>query len=130
MRNDRSYLFLPVLLTVLLACAGCVPLLIGAAAGAGGMTYVKGVLKQNVDHDLETVHKATLKALKNLKMFISSDELNKRDAVVKAEFDDGKEAKIFLDAITEHATKISVRVGFFGDQGASQVIMSAILKEL
>lgn len=119
-----------VLLLLIFSNTACVPLLVGAAAGAGGISYVKGALSKNLEADVEEAHKATLKALKGLKMFIKSEELNRHSAVVKAEFDDGEEAKVFIDAVTEHVSKVTIRVGFMGDRDASQVILNAIQKQL
>ena len=105
---------------------GCIPLLVGAAVGAGGISYAKGALAKNVEHDLQDVHAATLKALKKLDLFVTADEVNKHDSKVHAEFQDGEKINIFLDAITEHNTKITIRIGVFGHQEKSQLILNAI----
>jgi len=115
---------------LLATTTGCIPLLIGAAAGIGGMTYVKGTLVHNVDHTVKKVNKASMLALKELNLFILSDELNNRSSVIKAEYEDGKSISVFADAITERSSKITIRVGTFGDQVKSQAILNAILKKL
>ncbi len=114
----------------LITMVGCVPLLIGAVVGVGGMTFVKGKLIHNVDHTVAQTNKASVKALKSLDLFIISDELNKRSSVIKAEYEDGDKISIFIDALTERSTKITIRVGTFGDIEASQAILNAILKKL
>jgi len=114
----------------LMTMAGCVPLLIGAAAGVGGMTFVKGKLVHNVDHTVSQANKASLKALKDLDLFVTSDELNKRSSVIKAEYESGKKISIFIDALTERSSKITIRIGTFGDHEKSQAILNAILKRL
>ena len=130
MRALRNFAFTTILIAALSCLAGCVPLLVGAAAGAGGITYARGALSLNVDATVEESHKAAVKALKNLKLFISSDELNKRDSVIKAEFANGRQAKISINAFTEISSKITVRVGFLGDRELSQLIMDAIERQL
>ena len=115
---------------IVITTAGCVPLLVGAAAGVGGVTYVKGAVVQNVTHTVDKVNKASVKALKDLKLFIISDELNKHSSVVKAEDEKGKKISVFIDALTEYSSKITIRVGTFGDQVKSQEILNAILKKL
>ena len=114
----------------LMAMVGCIPLLIGAVAGVGGMTFVKGKLIHNVDHTVSQVNKASLKALKDLHLFVTSDELNKRSSVIKAEYESGKNISVFIDALTERSSRITIRIGTFGDPEKSQAILNAILKKL
>lgn len=118
------------ILVLSLATAGCVPLMIGAAAGAGGITYAKGALVRNVNKPVSKVHKASLSALKSLELFITDDELNRHSAYVKAEYATGKKVKISIEALTERATKITIRVGIIGNQAKSQAIFNAIHKKL
>ena len=42
-------------------CSGCFWMAVGAAGGVAGAVYVKGKLKDEVNHDVTTVHKATRK---------------------------------------------------------------------
>ena len=114
----------------LITMVGCIPLLIGAVAGAGGMTYMKGALIHNVDNTVDEANEASLEALKDLQFFVVSDELNKRSSVIKAEYESGKKVSVFIDALTERSSKITIRVGTFGDQEESQAILNAILKKL
>jgi len=130
MKLFRKYSLNLFYVLLLLSMVGCIPLLIGAAAGVGGVTYLKGSLVYNVDHNVKKVNKASLKVLKDLKLFIFSDELNKHSSTIKAEYADGKKISVFIDAITERSSQIIIRVGTFGDQGKSQAILNAILKKL
>jgi len=110
--------------------AGCVPLIIGAAAGAGGVSYMRGALEQNVDHPIKKVHQAALKGLKDFKIFVKSDELNVHSAVMKGEYPDGKKVQVNIEALTEQASKIIIRVGIMGDEEKSHMILNAIRKKL
>jgi len=121
---------LGIALILSLTTAGCVPLLIGAAAGAGGITYVKGALVKNVDHPVKKAHKASLSALKSLKLFVRSDEFSRHSSVIKGEYTDGKSFQINIEALTERSSKITIRVGMLGDQEKSQIILNAIQKKL
>ena len=109
---------------------GCIPLLIGAAMGAGSMTYINGSLARNVDESVEKIHKATLEALKDLNLFIMSDELNRHSASIRAEYEDTKKIHISIEALTEYVSEVRIRVGTFGDQDESNAILDAILKKL
>ena len=114
----------------ILSSAGCVPLLVGAAAGVGGVTYVKGALEKNFDHSVKEVHRATLKGLKDLKMFVREEKNDVHSTFIKAEFDDGKRVKIHINALTERSSKITIRIGVFGDETKSQILLNAIQKRL
>lgn len=114
----------------LTSATGCVPLLIGAAAGAGGIAYVKGALVENIDETVEDIHQASLAALKDLGLFVTSDELNRHSVLINAEYEDGKKVVIKVDAITEYVSKITIRVGVVGDQEDSRLILNAIEKRL
>lgn len=109
---------------------GCVPLIVGAAAGASGVTYVRGKLERNVDHDVKHVHGATLKALKDIEVYVKTDVMGLHDAKITAEFADGKKVTINILALTERASKIRIRVGMIGDEMKSNVILNAIQKRL
>jgi hypothetical protein len=114
----------------LITMSGCIPLLIGAAAGAGGITYAKGALVQNVDHTVSEVHKAGVAALKKLDLFVTEDKLDKHTAVIRAEYNDGQKIQVFIDALTERSSKITIRIGTFGDRAQSEIILDAIQKKL
>lgn len=118
------------LVFIVTATSGCFALLLGAAAGAGGVVYVKGGLVQNVDETVEDIHKASLAAVKDLGLFLTADELNRHSAQIKAEYGDGKKVNIKIDAITEFVSKITVRVGLIGNQEDSRLILNAIEKKL
>ena len=129
MKRLQTYSLI-LLLMISLFASGCVPLLVGTAVGAGGVTYVRGSMKQNVSHPVKDVHKATLSALKKLDIYVISDELNRHNAVINSEFQDGEKVKINIDALTEYVSKISIRIGIFGHQEKSQLILNAIQTQL
>ena len=114
------------LVLVVTFAAGCVPLLIGAAVGAGSMVYMNGSLVQNMDQTVEELHQAILDGLRSLDIFVLSDELNRHSAIVKAEYEDGRKVDIKVDAITEYVSKVTIRVGLLGDQEDSRLILEAI----
>lgn len=118
------------LLFLVVTLSGCVPLIIGAAAGAGGVSYIKGSLERNFDKSVEDVHEACLAGLKDLELFITSDELNLHSATIKFEFESGKKGSIGMQAITELSSKLKIRIGIMGDQTKSQMIMNAIQRNL
>ena len=125
----QSMLMLCLSFTVVTS-SGCFALLLGGAAGAAGVVYIQGILEKNFDRGLKDTHTATLKALKAEDIFVKTDELNVANSEIKGEFDDGEKIQINIDALTEKSSKVKIRVGVFGDELKSNMIMSAIEKRL
>ncbi|MBI5416272.1 MAG: DUF3568 family protein [Candidatus Omnitrophica bacterium] len=124
-------IILAVLLSVtLVTTQGCVPLLVGAAAGAGGVAWVKGGLEQNFDKTVADLHKASQHGLKDVKCVIRSDEIRRHVARIKFEFDDGEKGSIDIRAFTERSARLKIRVGILGDEMKSHIVLNAILKHL
>ena len=124
------YLLFLILSFTLLTTQGCFALFVGAAGSAGGYAFYKGKLAQNVDYSVKKVHTACVAALRDLGMFVKDDDLNQDSADFKAEFDDGKDVIIRINKLTEKASQIVIRIGLFGDEARSRLILDAILKEL
>ena len=78
----KSLSFNIIILVSCLTLSGCVPLVIGAAAGAGGMAFMKGKLEKNFDLKVDQLHQTTLETLKELNLFVKTDELNVHSARV------------------------------------------------
>ena len=130
MSDLRRVSALVVLLFATLTAQGCVPLVLGAAAGAGGMSYIKGSVEKNIEHSIEDIHEATLKALKKLDIFVLDDDITRHEATFKAEYPNGKKVEVVVEALTERSSKIKVRVGILGDQDKGVTILNAILRHL
>ena len=114
-RHLKSTAYLTVLLFALITTAGCVPLLIGAAAGAGGVAYIKGSLEQNFDKPVKELHAASLNGLRDIKCAVRSDEIRRHVAKIKFEFDDGEKGSIVIKALTERSAQLKIRIGVLGD---------------
>lgn len=121
----RANLGLLISLTLLTA-SGCVPLVIGAAAGAGGLTYLKGSYEKNFDKPVEKVFSAALKALNKQKMTIAKNSFTKHEAVIEFSTTEGKSGKIVIKALTEKTASISVRIGTFGDETLSRMLLTSV----
>lgn len=118
------------LLGAVLTTGGCVPLLIGAAAGAGGVAWIKGGLEQNFDKTVDQLHRASVAGLKDIKCVVRSDQVRKHLAKIEFEFDDGQKGTIHIKALTERSAELKIRVGVLGDETKSHIILNAILKHL
>jgi hypothetical protein len=109
--------------------SGCIFLVAGAAAG--GVAYVKGDLNATVSYPVGKVEKATVKALKSDLKFISISESEDATSAVYS-FRNAKDEKITvkLDMVDDNSTKICIRIGTFGDESLSNLILSKIQKRL
>jgi Protein of unknown function (DUF3568) len=113
-----------------LSSSGCFAVLVGAAAGAGGVAYVKGELTKNVDEPLDRCYKAALAAMKDLKMDVIEEKTGDHLRIVVGRFSDGKKGKVTLEKLTEKSTQVRIRSGVFGDQTKSTMILNALEKRL
>ena len=116
------------LVSSVLTTAGCVPLLVGAAAGAGGYAFVRGALVKQFDVPANELHQAAIKAIKSLDLTVTYDKGDRLSAKVRSEFADGKDVKIDVVAVTEETSQVKIRVGVVGDKLRSEMILSAIEK--
>jgi len=119
-----------VLLAFVVTQSGCFALVVGAAAGAGGIAWVQGVLEKNLDAPLNKVHVAAQKALKKLKLSVTQDIKDTHSAKLQSQYSDGKDVTINIEAITEKTCRVKIRVGVFGDQERSQSILDALERYL
>ena len=109
---------------------GCVPLIIGAAAGAGGVAYVQGVLHKNLDIPIDKLHRISLDALKRLKMTVQTEKVEGAKSTIKAEDVDHAKIKITINKLTENSSQLNIRVGIWGNQTKSQMVLNAIEKKI
>lgn len=124
--------FLAVALVLMIQISGCAPLLLGtgAAGGVGSVLWVKGKLQENLDVPFDRAHTATIGGLRSLALPIKKDKKDRVTAEIESEFSDGKGVSIKLKSLSESITKITVRVGTFGDEDRSKRILEAIHKNL
>ena len=126
----RQFILLTCLTVTVATSSGCFALLLGAAAGAAGVVYVKGDLEKNFDEDMERLHKASVAALKSKDIFVISETVNLHDITILGEDEAGEKVNVMIKALTEKTSKVKVRVGVVGDEAKSLELMNAIEKKL
>ncbi len=121
-----------VLLCVALALgsSGCLALAVGAAGGAAGAVYVTGKLKDELNHEVPVVHKATFAALGELELKILEDKGDKLSAHVESEFAEGEHVWIDLASLPESRTALTIRVSVTGNELRARKIHEAIKRHL
>jgi len=115
----------------LLLQTGCAVLLIGggAAAGIGGYAFVKGELKSTESAPLDRVWTATLAAMEELKFPVTTQDKDALTAHLVARTAQDKKIHIRLKALSDNSTEIRIRVGTFGDEALSLLILEKIKKK-
>ncbi len=126
---NKTYIVFLSLMVSLPFVSGCAVILAGGA-GAGTVAYIKGELQTNLEASLEKSIEATRSAVENLKFIKISEEVDKLTGEIIARTSQDKKITIKLNKVTENTTKISIRVGMFGDQTLSHSLLEEIKKEL
>ncbi|MBN1403515.1 MAG: DUF3568 family protein [Opitutales bacterium] len=122
----------PIFFTIALALAvptafsGCVVLAAAAAAG-GTVAYVQGSLNSTLPSPIEDVQKAVKRALRNdLKFSLISAKEDAVSAEYNARTARDEKIVVILEKVSDGVTKISIRVGYFGDESLSNQILDSI----
>jgi hypothetical protein len=128
----KHFKILLVALTVLLGTqlAGCAALLVGSAAGAGSVVYVKGQLNEDMNASVSRVHSASISALRELNLPIIEDKHDSLSAKIKSRFADGSDVWIQIESLAAESSRITIRVGILGDEYKSRQIRDGIHKHL
>ena len=108
---------------------GCVVAAVGVGA-AGTVAYVRGDLEVVESKNLDAVYKATEKAMDELGLTVSKKTKDALSAVIIARDAQDKKTTIKLSATAEGATKISIRIGIFGNETKSRLIYQKIRDNL
>lgn len=117
-------------LCMIIGLAACAAVVAGGVVGAGGVIYEKGELTQTVNGSVPKVHKATVAALKEMKLPVLEDRYDHLTARMKSKLATGEDVKISLDSVSASTTKVGIRVGIVGDKDKSQAILDKIKSEI
>jgi hypothetical protein len=110
--------------------ASCTPVMV-ASAGVSALQYgtaafVNGELEAAHVADLETVYQAALDTVRDLKFREEFVRVTDRTGYIHVRELTGRRIKIFLEARSSIVTKINIRVGVFGDQAISRLLLGEI----
>ena len=119
-------------LALLVACTGCPVLVVGAVAGAGAATYayVNGEVESTLSAGMDKTWSATLAALKDLQFNTGKTSKDALNGHVESTTADGKSITIKLKRVSDTLTEVDIRVGKFGDQRVSDLILDKIKSHL
>ncbi len=134
MKSWANGIWMILILSAVVASAGCALFVAGAgvAAGVGGAEYYRGELKQAYAAPMEKAWNASLAAADELKMKTTEKSIDNLDQnrVIKGSTEEGKDFQIALEALAKDVTMVKVRVGILGDEAYSKKIQEAVAKNL
>lgn len=125
----RSWLLSLMLLSLLPVISGCVAV-VAAGGAAGGVAYVRGELQATLDEPVTAVNEAVIEAGEALglnSISAAGDKLGGEFVFRNAQ---DEKVTIQTEPVTEKSTELGIRIGLFGDQARSQLILDAIKEEL
>ena len=127
----KTTFLLPVIFFLFLAgCGALVVFGVGTAAGIAGYKWYEGSLTVIYEAPYIKAWDASLKALGDMKLEIKSQKHDLTKGTIKAEMEDKRSVTVSLAYKSAQQTEVEIRVGFFGDKDASDVIQESIRKEL
>jgi len=123
-----------VALTALLAVTGgCAAVVVGgvAAGGAvGGYAYVNGEMQTTLDASMDRSWNASQAAMKDLQFPIKAREKDAVQAKLTASTAAGKSVVVKLKRLSDATTDVRIRVGTFGNESLSQLIIEKMRPHL
>lgn len=117
---------------VLVATSGCVVLAVGAAgaAGAGTVAYLRGELDTTLAGDVAALSGATTRALDELRIAKINEDRTAVDAAIRGRTGQDRKVDIRLNRATDNLTRVRIRVGVFGDEELSRLLLEKIKAKL
>lgn len=100
------------------------------ALQTGTEAFIRGELESTVAHPMREVFEATQLALLELEFPVRHADLGDLNASVVSAEAQGRRVVVSLESKSPLVTKLNIRVGVFGDQTVSRLIMSAIQVKL
>jgi hypothetical protein len=112
----------------LVLTSGCFLVAVGAAgaAGAGTVAYVRGELDVTLGKTYEQVVNASNRALVQLEFARVSERKDAFSALLTARTAEDKKIEVKLTKEGDSLTKVTIRVGVFGDETMSRAILEKI----
>ncbi|HUG11846.1 MAG TPA: DUF3568 family protein [Opitutaceae bacterium] len=94
------------------------------------VSWIRGALEVNLDSSVEDAGRAATTAVKNLKFMNVVSRVDVVSGEINAETAQGTDIDILIDKISERITRVSIRVGAFGDEAVSRLILDEMEKNL
>lgn len=96
---------------LMLNLSGCFLFVAGVVGGAGTAVWLSGKLTQEFHSSYQTTIDATKQALETLNLSVISQKQDENVTQFKGSYRDGSEMWIDVRRVSDHSTKVEVRVG-------------------
>ncbi|MCK9240870.1 DUF3568 family protein [Desulfocurvus sp.] len=113
----------------LAALSGCMVVAAGALAGGGTYAYVSGWGEQTYNVDVADAYDASLRACSALGLYVEEKSRSLSDASVSAK-DGDTPVWIKMKSLNPKVTQVRIRVGYLGDEPATQRVHQALRNQL
>ncbi len=119
------------MLILAICLGGCAaPIVIASAAvpavQAGTEAFVRGDLESAQIAPMESIYTAARQTLKDLEFPIVTERMGKNTAFIKAKELGGRPITVELERRSQQVTKTTIRVGVWGDQAISRLLLGEI----
>ncbi len=122
---------LAVLFTAALLQSGCGVLLLAGGAGTSAIAFATGELRVTEDVPLETLHEATKTAVETLRYVDVEATLEEEGRIRwRATTAGGDPVDIRLIARGDEQTDLRIRIGVFGNEARSRLVLEQIRQAL
>ena len=130
LRTRRS-LAIAALLTATLLQAGCGVLLLAGGAGTSAIAFATGELRVTEGVPLETLHEATRTAVETLR-YVDVEAILEEEGRIRwtATTAGGDPVDIRLIANGDDRTDLRIRIGVFGNEARSRLVLEQIRQSL
>ncbi|HWG47584.1 MAG TPA: DUF3568 family protein [Gemmataceae bacterium] len=133
-RKQTGRMLYPIVATLAILQGGCLLALAGVGAGAAatGYLYAKGRIYRDYPASLPDVRNAVRAALLDLHFLIFTEEAKDGKAFLVTKTTNGKKVRVYLDCLASPipaeglVTRVSIRVGAFGDENVSMHILDQV----
>jgi len=118
------------LLSCMALSGGCAGLIVGTAGGGAAVAYVKGELRATKDAPIGSVYGATLRALDEMNIRVSKKRQDATSAQITGELANDDDLEIWFERTSDDSTRLGIRIGTFGDEEKSRLILERIDEQL
>ncbi len=128
----KKFVLFVTTLALLALSTGCTVLLVGGAvaAGAGGYAYVSGEARSTEAASLDRTWTAAKAAIKDLKFSVVGESKDALEGKLTARTAADKKVTVGLKKVSDKTTEVRIRVGTFGDETVSRMILEKIKQRL
>jgi hypothetical protein len=129
MMRIKRFFTIASILSFAACCQGCVAVAVGLGA-AGTVAYIRGDLESTESKNIEVVYSAALQATEQFQLSLISKSKDALSATIVARDAQDSKITIKMTSVSEQTTKLSIRVGTFGDETKSQQIYQKIYNNM